>query len=333
MRRTHAILPLLLCLSLAAQDQKPDSKPAGTAADAPAQASVAETTLARACAVMQGLESVAFRSTEDQDPAMLRQLKKQTGGLGGEMAAEVGASISQGLVHLKLKDGHEVVSHGSRAIAREGEGEWRLHRGTLANGEAIPFVLDPQMLFEELARLPPKGKRDVRGEAVKMKGQPAELVTLEVHGKAAQALSKSGLLPRFQGGGGFLTFGPLRGMLPEPGATSYDLALWVDAQTGQVLRMRVRGYQEDPAGGNFTIQVAGPGGDGGEEDEDADEAKPAKGQKTEKAVTVKDGLPERSKKRGVSTFDYEIAFSAHGRAKVDELPAEAQQLLRLPVRR
>lgn len=330
MRPTHGIGTFLLCLSLAAQEQKGE-QPAGKA-DGPQQAAAAEALLARACAVMQGLESVAFKSTEEQDPAMLRQLKKQAPGFGGDAAVEVEATISQGVVQLKLADGHEAVSHGNRTIAREGEGEWRLHRGTLANGDAIPFVLDPQMLFEELGRLPAKGKRDVKSETTKLKGQPAELVMLEVHGKAAQALAKSGLLPRFQGGG-LLAIGPMKGMLPEPGAATYDLAFWVEPQSGQVLRMRVRGYQEDPAGGGgITIQVAG----GGEEEGEEDEEKPAKGEKSEKApkaIAIKDGLPERAKKRSVSTFDYEVGFSAHGKAKVAELPAEAQQLLRVPARR
>ena len=279
--------------------------------------------LEKACTTMQNLGAVTFKTSESQDSAMMRRFRKQMPGMG-ESTTEVEGTTGPGTAHLTFDEGaQEVIVAGTRSIARKTEGTWRLHRGTLANGDPMPFVLEPQQLFEALNTLSADSRKVLNAEPTKHKNNELMLVTFEISGKEAKQLAKSGLLPRFTGGP-MIAIGPAGHMRNEAGETSYDVGLWIEPGTGNVHRMRVRGFQKDAMAGNVQIQI---NGGGGEEDTDDDEAneEPAK---ADHKLKLKDGLPARGKKKDVSELEFEANFTNPAKVTPLELSKEAQELLR-----
>lgn len=327
MIQTVLAIPLgfALCIpGLCAQDPTPKKAEATAKVDPEAAALLHKSLL-----TMQNLEAVRFKTSEEQDPALVRRFKKQMGGLGGGGAIEVEGKVAPGRTHLMLDDGgQEVVTAGSRSIARKADGAWHLHRGTLANGAALPFVLDPQQLFEVLAGLGTEARHVLGASTVKYQDREARLVTFEVTGKEGKALARTGLLPLFTGGP-MMLLGPGQRPNADAAEASFDFAMWIEPGTGNILRMRTRGFRKDANGGNVQIRIGGPGGEGADDDEEEDEKADAKSD----ALTLKDGLPDRGKRKDVSEFDFDTTFMDHGKVAPLDLPKDAQALLRLPTPR
>jgi hypothetical protein len=308
----------------------------------------ARTRLQKALSTMAALPSCAFESSWGPD----QDAKAKDGGaahvvlVGGGPATttEPGTATgcyADGILHLTSRD-NAVAFANRRMIAKSDDG-WVVRRGKLADGSALSFVPDPQVLFDLLQDWQ---MAVTHREVGTLADKPVEILSVTLNDDQVAEAFWSGLLPENVGGLGGLTVlrggaamfvggGGAKAGPPKPSAT-VDLAFFVDPATGHLHEVRARTWSSADqamaamgfAGFRAGRVVAGGGGDDEQdEEEEAPEAGKAADGKTEE-LQYKDGLPVRPRKK-MQVTDYTLKFREHGTAKLPELDAAARTLLGL----
>lgn len=290
----------------------------------------ADQRLQKSLATMAQLPSCAFStvlSWQQGDGKKPRGAQVVLLGGGGRLlragAEERVKGVSRGgVLGATCSGDNEVVFAGRRQIARVENGDWKLRDQCLAGGQDLPFVLDPQLLFDRLLAL---GPEVTHAEVGTWNDRPIEILTVTVEGDDAVELLWSGALPEQGGGlGGIMIVNQGgRKAVPKPDVV-IDLAFFVDPATRLVHELKVRSYAEAGAKGARIVAIGGPGGGfhiGGEEEEEEEEQEAT-------APAFEDGLPVRdTEDRVVQKLD--VTFTDHGEAPLPELDETARRLLGL----
>lgn len=277
MNRTTTACSLLLSLTVAAQATAQDDLPAP-------RSSASLALLDKACSKMLALGRGTFRTAESQDNVLARRLNAMVGDASLKVAGGWHGDLVWGRVG---EAGDLLVRSRGRTAVRDGR-RWLLRRDKLPSGEPIPFVLDPDLLFQVLQDLPAAARtvRDVAPATIAER--PVAVLALSLTGDDASEFLQTGAIAPVQPGmNRVLMVGGLgaRTHPPMPDAI-VDLALFVDPTNGDVLRLRVKAYEKGGLPGNVVIQVAGAPGQATGDDED--EQDPADG-----PLVYRQGLPER----------------------------------------
>lgn len=308
--------PLALTVALLAQDPTPPS----TALALPeAGSDAANAMLLRACSTMTAATSGAFTTDTETDVAMMR-------GQGlpmGDQRTHLEGGWDQQQRWARTDDDAFVI-RGGRMVVETDRG-WRLRSGQLASGSPVPFVLQPRLLFAQLAELPAKARKVVHVEAGKVAERDVAILTLRLTGDEAEELATSGALPA-GGGGGFLMLGGIFGGQRPEKTYAVDLALFAALDDGQVLRLRAKVYEDDPLLQNVQFRIGGAGGQGEEEPAPEDEKEEEKTTDPDKAP-IKKGLPEREPARTETMYYLRAEFSDFGKAKAPEIDANGLRWL------
>jgi hypothetical protein len=354
---THLLVPMFLLLAIAtAQEPIAKSKPA----DLPKAYSIEATNLVfgaidKAMMISRG----RFETTESVDEAMLRAAMGNAM-IGTDVMVEGGWDRQSVWAS---SDNHHYVKSNGRMVT-EVDGEWRLRRSSLAQGQPVPFTLDPDYLFTVLKLLPKKAREVVHVESGSWSGQPTILMTLEIRGDDALELADAGVFPGSLGGiAGVQIFGALGAIQapPRPELETY-IVFHVNAENGDLMRLAAKTFSSNPhMGGVANVQIAiqafgPPGKVVEEEEEEGEEAEAAeqaevveaeavevKGQNilVEKARVVakpnrgngkaawKRGFPDIKPERDQSVLMFQADFSSYGKAKMFEIGDKAKALLRL----
>jgi hypothetical protein len=266
---------------------------------------------------MQAYGRGTFATTEANDSAMLR-------GAGlpfGDDDTEVEGGWHRELVWAE-SDGRKYLRANGRMLAKV-DGAWKLRGKKLAGGRPAPFTLDPDLLFTVLGDLPAASRKVAHVEAAEVAGRKVAVLSLVLEEDSAREFAASGAVPAESGPGGVLIFGG-GGDVPENDYTVY-VALFVDPDSGDLLRLASKVYEKDERMGNVQIQVAGGGGD--EEDEDADDDKDEAD--ADAPLTWKRGLPNRKPAKDESVTTFRADFKQLGLAEAPALDERARALLRM----
>lgn len=311
----------LAAVPLFAQEAGKPAAPATPATPALEAGSPAATALVdKAIAKMKAYGKGEFATTQANDPAMLR-------GAGlpfGNEDIEVKGGWSRSTVWGD-HDGNQFVRANGRMVAKVGDG-WRLRGSKLGDGKVAPFTLDPELLFTVLGNLPEAARKVAHVDAAEIGGKPVTVLSLALEKEAASEFAESGALPG-GGGGGFAIFAPPGADAPEIEFTVYA-ALFVDAESGDLLRLSTRIYEKNEAMGHVQIQVAGGAG-GGDADDDEDEKNEKKDGKGDGALVWKKGLPAKKPAKDESLTTYRVDFKKLGLAEPPQLGDKAKALLRM----
>ncbi len=294
----------------------------------PAKDERAPQLLREAIQKMAGLPSFSVRTTENHKDPIGADM-----GIPGGGAEErvVEAVFGPDFSSASIDDGdHEVVFHHGRMAAKTAKGSWVLRRGLLAEGEEIPFIVDPASLWSVLDRLAgsatsggPDTVRDVQVETVK----------LDVSGDLARELTWTGALPLPKSGLGrvaFFAIGGGGGFKQPPPDLTYQLEIAIDPGSRLIQRIKASAQRLDAAGGGHVIFGMG-GGPIAEEEEAAEEAK-EKGEKPKekegdekrearpiaRTVTVfgrAGGGEAGDGKKAKPSLAFQMSFRDHGTAK------------------
>ncbi len=313
MRTNPLFAVALLCAALSAQD--PAAKPA---AIPEAKSDAATAMLLRACATMGAATSGAFTSDQEDDSAMMRGQELPF----GKDAMRVRGGWDQQQRWAVVGDDALVIRGGRMVV--ETEGGWKLRKSTLGSGGPLPFVLSPRLLFTQIAELPAAVRQVVHIEAGKVQERDVAVLTLRLRGEDASELALSGALPSGGGGfGGMLMIGGLGNEMPEK-AFEIDLALFTALDSGEVLRLRAKVYEDDPMMANVRFAIAGAGEDGeAPEEEEKEEPVVERGKEP-----IKKGLPERKPSRSESMTYLKVDFTELGKAAAPEVDANGQRWLK-----
>lgn len=261
-----------------------------------------------------------WSTTEAQDLAMMR-------GAGlpfGDNETEVEGGWHQGLVWGEIDDDRYVL-HAGRMVVKAGD-VWKLRASKLASGHPAPFTLDAELLFSVLRDLPAEARRVEHVAAAEIGGRKVVVLSMTLADEIASEFVASGALPGPGAGAGMFVFGNIRqfgGAVPEPDHTVH-LALFIDPENGDVLRLAARVRERNAMMGNVIVQVQGPGG-GQAEDEDEEEPADAK----DGAVVWKGGLPVQKPAKDESVITFRADFGKLGLATPPELDERGKALLRL----
>lgn len=301
-------LATLLACALPAQADTPDP--------------AAETQIRTALEKTRRLGSIAFKSVETRDDAMLRQLP-----VPGQEDVQVSGSVSGGVLHASIGlDDDEVLIADGRMAARRQNGTWKLRRGCLVTGKPLPFVLDPKVMLGALADLPAGALRPVQVEAGKLKDKDVTTYGLHFAGETAEELTLCGVLPRPAAGPVMVMIGGGHDDPPKSEVT-VDLAVTVDATSGFVVRVHSKTYSKSELPGNFQVRIADGNGVEIEQADDDDEAK-EKPTTTAAALEFSKGLPKRKLDKKTSLSEFDVSLTQHGTAKAVELTDAAKALLK-----
>ncbi len=307
-----ALLPTFL-LAAFAQPQDPQPKPL------PAPGSEAATALLlRALATMDALPNGGFVAEHEQDIAMMRGQGLPLG--GGSTRVEGGWDQERRWAEI---EDDRLVIQGGRMVVETDRG-WRLRRTQLDSGQDAPFLLEPRLLFAQLAELPAGDRAVVHVEAATIQQEEAAILTLTLAGETARDLALSGALPTGGMGGLVVMGGVFGGAMPQK-SYRVDVALSVAVASGQILRLRAKVYEDDPMLGQIQIQFQGAGDDGArdldtdeEDEEQADNAPPS----------FKKGLPVRKPGMTENVTYLRVDFRDLGTAKAPEVDAQGLRWLR-----
>jgi hypothetical protein len=322
--RSFAVAAFTASAALLAQvpTSPPPAAPAVPAAPAlPAAGSAEAAALVdKAIAKMQAYGRGKFTTRHATDAAMLR-------GQGlpfGDEETEVKGGWHRDLVWGD-HEGAQFLRGNGRMLAKV-DGGWKLRASKLAGGATAPFALDPELLLAALGELPGDVRKAAHVEAGEIGGKPVAIVSLQLDGAVARDFAESGAVP---GGGGapLLMFGGGGMDVPENEYAAF-VALFVDAASGDLLRLAAKVYETNAMMGRVQIQVAGAGADGDDaEDADADDAKDA--DKAGGALQWKKGLPVKKPAKDESVTSYRVDFAELGLAEPPAVDAKAKALLRL----
>jgi len=263
------------------------------------------------------MDALAFKSVESQDDAFRRRMP--FGGAAEDV--QITGACCSGMVHATIGyDDDQVLFGNGRMLARRSDGDWKLRRGCLADGQPLPFVPDPALLLQVLASLPEEALKVTHVEEGTIKDAKVVTYGFSLTGDRAQDLVLSGSLPRAAGGRMMIMIGGGGGLDAAKPEVTLDLAVSVEPESGQILRVHTKGYTKSELPGNVQVRFAGADGVevGGEEEEEA--APPKKDGPPEYSK----GLPKRHVDKNTSLTEFDLTLSKHGQAKLPEL-AEAQR--------
>jgi hypothetical protein len=325
---THALFAVALAiLPIPAQEPAPPPP-----APAPIEAAIpAPNTPAASQLVDKSIEKMlafgrgAWRSHEEQDNAMMRN----SGLPFGNDGTDVDGGWHQDVVWGEVDRDH-YVKHGGRMVVKS-DGTWKLRANKLASGQAAPFTLDPVLLFTVLRGVPAEARKVVQTATADLAGKKCIVLSVTLDGDAANDFVDSGAVPA-PGGGGMIVLGGFGGGMATPAPESaVHLALFVDPDNGDVLRVAAKVYEKNPMFGNVQIQVqGGAGGDDDDDDEEeADDAAAKKGDKVVAKPEWKQGLPMRKPAKDESVMTFRADFTKLGLADAPELDDKGKALLRL----
>jgi hypothetical protein len=289
--------------------------------------------LDKACQKMLAVGRGTFRTTEEQDNALVRQLGRgggsdEDGGVEGGWHADLLWARTAG-------DGDLIVRQRGRSVVQTGK-EWRIRRDKLPSGAPMPALFDPDLFFQMVRDLPAEARRVRAVEQAKVKDQDVLVLALTLEGEAAADFAQSGALPPVSMGmGGFTQIvmrgGGMGGARPQQPEVTVDLGLFVEPQGGDVLRVRAKIYEKGapggvmrfavaaaPAGGG-AVQLAAPAREAEKEDKDTD--------KDSGELVYKKGLPERKLGQQESSMYLKVDFADLGKAKPPELDEACKRLL------
>lgn len=304
-----AVAAALATVSLSAQADAPDFVEAGQR-------------LRAAIDKTSKLDSMSFKSVESQDDAIRRRMP-----IGAAEDTQVSGTWSQGTIHASIGfDEDQVVLANGRLLARKTDGDWKLRRACLVDGQPLPFVTDPGLMFAVLANLPAAAFKVTNAEEGKIKDTAVITYGFTLEGEVAEDLALCGIVPRATGGGMMLMIGGGGGggmSMPKPDVT-LDLAVSVDAETGYVARVHCKAYTKSEMPGNVQVRFAGA--DGVDMEEAAEEPEPAV---EDAAMQFRSGLPKRHLGKDTSLTDFDVTLSRHGTAKLPELSEASRKLLGL----
>lgn len=265
-----------------------------------------------------------WKTHETQDSAMLRGAGLPFGGEGTEVEGGWHGDLLWGEI-----DGDHYVRNGGRMVVKAGE-SWKLRVSKLASGRAAPFTLDPVLFFTALRAVPADARQVEHSEEGQVAGKKVAVLSLTLDGEHAADLVDAGAVPEISGGMGAVIFGGMGGLgvAPEIERTLH-LALFVDPDNGDVLRVSARLFEKNPMFGNIQIQVQGPGGGNDAEDEDEDEQGAGKEKDGKAATEWKNGLPTRKPAKDESVMALRADFTKLGMADAPALDDKAKSLLRV----
>jgi hypothetical protein len=315
-RALLALLPFALA-TLPAQDPPKPGSPESQAL------------LDKACHKMLAVGRGAYRTVEEQDNAILRQLGRGGGGGESEDGGAEGGWHADMLWARAGEDANLIVRQRGRTLVQTGK-DWRIRRDKLPSGAPMPALFDPDLFFQMVRDLPAEARRVCAVEPAKMGDHDMLVLALTLEGEAAVDFALSGALPPVASFGGMIMRAGGGPRPPQPQVT-VDLGLFVEPQGGDVLRVRAKVYEKG-VGGGFRVAVAGgPGGAGGaggfqvaapaEPEKEADKAKEGG------ELVYKKGLPERRMGQQDSSMYLKVDFSDLGKAKPPELDEAAKRLL------
>jgi hypothetical protein len=237
-------------------------------------------------------------------------------------------------------DGNSFVRANGRMLAKV-QGDWKLRASKLADGKPAPFTLDPELLFTALANLPADACKVAHVEQAEVGGKPVSVLSLALEKQVASDFAQSGAVPGASGG--LLMFSPPDMEVSENEYTVY-VALFVDPDSGDLLRFVSKTYEKDEMMGHVQIQ----GGAGGDEEGDEDESKEKgkeegkeKGKEKDKnkekkkdgvddgAPVWKKGLLQKKPAKDESVTTFKVDFKKLGLAEAPALPEKAKSLLRM----
>jgi hypothetical protein len=313
---TFPFAPELLAQEPAATTQPPAAQaPPLPAAESPEATALVDKALAKMLAYGRG----TFKTTEQQDSAVLRN----AGLPFGNEDIEVEGGWHRGLLWGE-HDGSEFLRANGRMLAKVGE-NWQLRGKKLGDGKVAPFTLDPDLLFTVLAGLPAEARKVVHVEAGEVTGKKVAVLSLHLTNEAASEFAESGAIPGGSGGGLMMLGGPPGMGAPEVEHDVY-VALFLDAEGGDLLRCSLQVFEKNPMMGNIQIQVQGGGGDDVDEPEDKKEdAKTNAGD----APQWKKGLPVKKPAKDESVTTFRADFKKLGMAEAPALADKQKALLRL----
>lgn len=269
----------------------------------------------KAIAKMQAYGRGAFSTSQSNDNAMLR-------GHGlpfGAEDTEISGGWNRGLVWAD-SDGKEYVRANGRMVTKV-DGKWQLRGKNLEGGKPAPFTLDPELLLTVLADAPAAARSVANVEGAEVGGKKVAVLSLALEGAVAREFVESGAVPT-GGGGGFLMLGGPGMDAPEIEYVAY-VALFVDAESGDLLRFATKIYETNPMMGNVQIQFAGgPGGDEEAAEEEKAEAADA-------PLKWKKGLPTKKPAKEESVTTFRVDFKKLGMADGPALDDRAKALLRM----
>ncbi len=311
-----AVLPLLAA-ALCAQEPDAPATPGIKLPEARSEASTA--LLMRACTTMTAATSGSFTTEAEEDSAMMR-----------------GHDLPFGKDSLRVKGGWNqeqrwatvgddaLVIRGGRMVV-ETESGWKLRKESLASGTPAPFVVSPRLLFAQIAELPQSARQVVHLEAGKVQDRDVAILTVRLSGDEARDFALSGALPGGGGPGGMIMIGGmLGGDMPEK-KYEVDLALFTAVDSGEVLRLRAKVYEDDPMMANVRIAIAAQGGEDGEapvEEEEEEEPAVERGKEP-----IKKGLPDRKPGKGENMTYFRADFSEFGKATGPKVDGNGQRWL------
>lgn len=297
--------------------------------------------LAQALAKTQSLTNTAFTvqwkqpdlpgiapTGDENAPAVLQDMRKR---MQAARSGTVYGSWHPDLLWLEFDNetADTLLLSGRWTLARDKERPWCLRTARFADGNPIPFLPDPLLLFRELAAMELTLTRrgiDEQNE------RPLEMLSMTLTHEQACRLRWAGLLPAGLLGGGDPMMAALmqRGMgagerrAPPVPETPLDLAITIDPATGRLHRVHFRTWQRamQLQGGTATVTVGMPP-QGGRARRDA-ESEPSTAVKPPSEFDS--GLPRRSG-RDLEPFDFEIVLQRHGEQPAPELDAAMKQLL------
>jgi hypothetical protein len=322
MTHTAFAVALLLAAPLLAQEPAASATPAAPAGPAlPAAESPEATALVdKALAKMLAYGRGAFKTTENQDSAMLRN----AGLPFGQEDIEVEGGWHRGLLWGD-HDGSEFLRANGRMLAKVGS-NWQLRGKKLGDGKTAPFTLDPELLFTVLAGLPAEARKVVHVEAGEVATKKVAVLSLHLTAEVASEFAESGALPGGSGGGLMMLGGPAGMGAPDVEHDVY-VALFVDAEGGDLLRCTTKVFEKNPMMGNIQIQVQGGGG--GDDVEAAEDEKEDTKTAAGDAPQWKKGLPVKKPAKDESVTTFRADFKKLGMAEAPALGDKQKALLRL----
>jgi hypothetical protein len=328
---TTFVFAALLSVGAAQAQQNPAADPLQVAAERLAK-SLAQTADLPSCAFdakWGPAKKPAGEDDEKEGPAA---------GLGFVTPDATGSSSgtwSPGLLHCKAGD-DELLFANRRLLAKSAANDWTLRGNRFADGAALSFMPDPQLLLDLLCGF----KLAVtQREVGTLNDRPVEILSATLDEDQVANLMWGGQLPEASTGFGnvFIAVaaggaGAARPAPTKPTAT-VDVAFLIDPATGQVHQIRLRSWAKNELNvGGRVIKMGGAGrvvfggatADDEEDDED-EKAKEAEGKPV--PLVYKDGLPERPRKKMLVT-DLTVSFTEHGQAKPMVLDDKFKALLR-----
>jgi hypothetical protein len=307
-----SLLALFTASAVTAQGAVPAAQsPAAQspAAQSPAALSPeASQLLQKACDRMLAAGNGTYTSTESQDNAMLRSAHLPMNGKETEVSGGWHGDLSWATAG---DNQDQLIRAGNRMLVKDGN-DWKLRHSMLPSGSKAPYTVDAALLFAVLRDLPADARKVVNVDTAEIGGKATTVLSLQLRDAAARDFALSGAIPMIGGGP------------PGEPDCEVDLALFVDAQSGDVLRVRARTYEANPDAGNMHIQIQGPGGGDSAEDDDKEDAK---AEKKDGKPVFKKGLVDRKPTKTESLMYFKADFKAIGTTKAPELADKQKALL------